>query len=318
AVLEACLVNECITLNDNTGVTKSSRTESENSSSQQPHPTFPQLDSGLAVQHFYQLMIQFLVYTKQWHSCQLVTPQQVQGRQSQNVAGIRSKKKILLDAKKMLVDTTAFDNENDDIGTSYDSDMVSEVYPDMFEIVFAHGIKNHKEPKSSPDTYVVNENNSDITSDILNMDPDRGNEEHDKVNYEKQCAFFAFLINNLKCDVENCNEVNREARQANALLTNQLERYKEKEKHFAKDMAIESAYCKKIKILNDEISYLKSQACQKDNKFSRENEKFDEGKQGLGSENQNDDVHLSLLHKDKELTPCLYNIDEMGKDALKY
>nr|GEW28947.1 hypothetical protein [Tanacetum cinerariifolium] len=146
-----------------------------------------------------------------------VTPQQVQGRQSQNVAGIRSKEKILLgndvDVKKMLVDTTAFDNENDDIGTSYDSDMVSE-------------------------------NNSDITSVILNMDPDRGKEEHDDVNYEKQCAFFAFLINNLKCDVEKCNEVNREAQQANALLTNQLERYKEKEKHFAKDMAIEYAYCK--------------------------------------------------------------------------
>nr|GEW28948.1 NBS-containing resistance-like protein [Tanacetum cinerariifolium] len=81
----------------------------------------------------------------------------------------------------MLVDTTAFDNENDDIGTSYDNDMVSEVHPDMFEIVFAHGIKNHKEPKSSPETYVVIENNSDITSDILNMDPDRGKEEHDDI-----------------------------------------------------------------------------------------------------------------------------------------
>ncbi|GJY89068.1 hypothetical protein Tco_0503696 [Tanacetum coccineum] len=48
-------------------------------------------------------------------------------------------------------------------------------------------------------------------------------------------AFFASLINNLKCDVDKCNEINREAQQPNALLTNELVRYKEKEKHFAKE-----------------------------------------------------------------------------------
>ncbi|GJY49181.1 hypothetical protein Tco_0439137 [Tanacetum coccineum] len=40
------------------------------------------------------------------------------------------------------------------------------------------------------------------------------------------------------------------------------------------------------------------------------------GKQGLGFENQNDDVKPSLLSKAKELAPCLYNIDEMGKGLL--
>ncbi|GJS42447.1 hypothetical protein Tco_0567490 [Tanacetum coccineum] len=40
------------------------------------------------------------------------------------------------------------------------------------------------------------------------------------------------------------------------------------------------------------------------------------GKQGLGFENQNDDVKPSLLNKAKELAPCLYNSDEMGKDLL--
>ncbi|GJU49703.1 hypothetical protein Tco_1219258 [Tanacetum coccineum] len=93
------------------------------------------------------------------------------------------------DAKKMLVDTTAFDIENDDIsGTSYDSDRVSKLHSDMFEIVFSHGIQNHEQSKSSPDTYVVNENNSDIVSDIPNMDPDRGKKEHDDamLKFEKQ------------------------------------------------------------------------------------------------------------------------------------
>ncbi|GKC78704.1 hypothetical protein Tco_1129478 [Tanacetum coccineum] len=171
------------------------------------------------------------------------------------------------------------------------------------------------------------------------MDPDIEKEEHDYVAYEQQRAFFASLINNHKCDVEKCKKVNRETQQANALLTNELERYKEKEKHFAKDKAIESEYCKKIKLLNDEISNLKSQACQKDKTFARENEKFDElrkagqtdqtlrmllpkedhvqtGKQGLGFENKNDVENPGLLNKAKELVLSLYNIEEMGNDLI--
>ncbi|GJZ21570.1 hypothetical protein Tco_0558609 [Tanacetum coccineum] len=303
--LEACFVNEGRALDDNL-VVKETTYDSvtspeqldESSSSQQPHATFPQLDSGLAVPIF--IPIDDLI------ACL---------HKGQNVAGMGSKEKILLvqeqesgqvldvskilgnenksfnyesnnsgndaDAKKILVDTTASDIENDDIGTSYDSDTVSEVHPDMFEIVFAHGIQNHEQPKSSPGTYVVNENNSYITFDIPNMDPDKGKEEHDDVNYEQQRAFFASLTNNLKCDVEKCNKVNSEAHQANALLKNELERYKEKEKHFEKDITIESEYCKKIKLLNDEISYLKSQACKKDKTFAKENGKFDEYVQPL-------------------------------------
>ncbi|GKD35709.1 hypothetical protein Tco_1251218, partial [Tanacetum coccineum] len=202
-----------------------------------------------------------------------VTVQQVQERQGQNVSNSSGND---ADAKKMLVDMIAYNIENDDIGTSYDSDTVSKVHPGMFEIVFAHGIKNHKQSKSSPDTYVVNENNSDITLDIPNMDPDRGKEEHDDVNYEQQRAFFPSLINNLKCDVEKCNKVNSEAQQANALLKNELEKYKEKEIPFANDNTIESEYCKKIKLLNDKISYFKSQACKKFKTFAKENEKYDE------------------------------------------
>ncbi|GKB46841.1 hypothetical protein Tco_0897594 [Tanacetum coccineum] len=122
------------------------------------------------------------------------------------------------DAKNILVEAVAFGIENADIGPSYDSDTVSEVYHDTFKNVFAH-IQNHKQPVSIPHTYVVNENNSDIISDIPNMDPVRDKEEHDYVDDEQQRAFFAFLVKNLKSEVENCTKVNREAQQANALLT---------------------------------------------------------------------------------------------------
>ncbi|GJW61786.1 hypothetical protein Tco_0111121 [Tanacetum coccineum] len=129
---------------------------------------------------------------------------------------------------------------NADIGPLYDTDTVFEVHHDIFENMFVHEIRNHKQHESIQDTYVVNENKSNIISDIPNMDPDRDKEEHDYVDYEQHRAFFASLINNLKCEVEKCNMVNCEAQQANALLTNELERYKEKEKHFAKDKTIES------------------------------------------------------------------------------
>nr|GEV79575.1 hypothetical protein [Tanacetum cinerariifolium] len=92
-----------------------------------------------------------------------------------------------------------------DIGPSYDSDTMTEVpysSNDTFQNVFAHGIQSHEQHESIPDTYEVNENNSNIISDIPNMNPDRNKEEHGDVDYEQQRAFFAFLINNLKCDVE--------------------------------------------------------------------------------------------------------------------
>nr|GEV98182.1 hypothetical protein [Tanacetum cinerariifolium] len=181
------------------------------------------------------------------------------------------------ESRKSDHESTSSRNDVDvDIGPSFDNDTMSEVHHDMFDNVFTHQIQNHEQPEPIPDTYVVNENNSNIISDIPTMDPDRHTEEHDYVDFEQQSDFFTSLINNLKRDVEKCNEVNREAQQVNALLTNKLERYKEKEKHFAKDNTIESEYCKNIKLLNDEISNLKSQACKKDKTFTKENEMYDE------------------------------------------
>ncbi|GJU40824.1 hypothetical protein Tco_1193781 [Tanacetum coccineum] len=222
----------------------------------------------------------------------------------------------------------SFDNESNssgndadaDIRPLYDSDTMSKVHHDMFKNMFVHGIQNHKQPESIPDTYVVNEKNNNIISDIPNMDPDRDKEEHDYVN--------------------------REALKANSFLTKELERYKDKEKHFAKDKTIESEYCKKIKLLNDEISNLKSQAYQNDKTFAMENGKYDEytaqtlhmllpkedsvhtRKQGLGFQNQNDVENPFILNKAKELPPIKDvnlqpNYFEKGivkemKDDLKY
>ncbi|GKC55596.1 hypothetical protein Tco_1083194 [Tanacetum coccineum] len=89
-------------------------------------------------------------------------------------------------AEKILVETVASSIEHADIRLSYDSDTVSEVHHDTFENVFAHRIQNHEQPESIPDTYVGNKNNSDIISDIPNIDPVRDKEEHDSVD-DVQC-----------------------------------------------------------------------------------------------------------------------------------
>ncbi|GJR96509.1 hypothetical protein Tco_0268683 [Tanacetum coccineum] len=153
AALEACLVNEGITLNDNTGVMESSMIESENSSSETPFSRSKDENRSF-------------------------------DKESSSSKG----------------------NDADVVWSTYDSDSVTGGLiqnNDTFENMFAHGIQNHEQPKSIHDTYVVNENNSNIIYDIRNIDSDRDKEEHDYVDYEQQCAFFASLINNLKCDVEN-------------------------------------------------------------------------------------------------------------------
>nr|GEZ80072.1 hypothetical protein [Tanacetum cinerariifolium] len=150
-----------------------------------------------------------------------------------------------------------------DIGSSNDGITVFGVYHNLFKNMFSHGIQNHKQLEYILDTYVVNENNSNIVFDIPNMDLDRNKEEHDYVEYEKHRAFFASLINNLKCDVEKCNETGQTLRM---LLPNE--------------------------------------------------DNVQTGKRSLGFENQNDNVNPSVVNKAKELAPCLYNIDEIGKDEL--
>ncbi|GJY09036.1 hypothetical protein Tco_0377221 [Tanacetum coccineum] len=117
-----------------------------------------------------------------------------------------------VDAERARVDKDVYDKENVVIGPSYDNYTLAELHHsnnDTFENVFALAIQNHEQPKSIPDTYVVNENNSNIISDKPNMDPDRGREEHDDMDNEQECALFVSRVNNLKCEVENCTKVNR-------------------------------------------------------------------------------------------------------------
>ncbi|GJU03730.1 hypothetical protein Tco_1114068 [Tanacetum coccineum] len=86
---------------------------------------------------------------------------------------------------EQLDESSSSGNDADaDIRPSYDSNIVFEVHHDTFENVFAHGIQTHEQPESITDTYVVNDNNSNIIYDIPNMDLNRGKEEHVDVDDE--------------------------------------------------------------------------------------------------------------------------------------
>ncbi|GKD62613.1 hypothetical protein Tco_1300122 [Tanacetum coccineum] len=79
-----------------------------------------------------------------------------------------------VDEEKLLVDTVASDIKNADIEPSYDTDTkVHHSNNDTFKIVFSNEIQSHEQRDSISDTYVVNENNSNIIYDIPDMDSNR-------------------------------------------------------------------------------------------------------------------------------------------------
>ncbi|GJX95003.1 hypothetical protein Tco_0349589 [Tanacetum coccineum] len=102
---------------------------------------------------------------------------------------LRTPFKKFFDSSSDNESSSAGNDPNANIGPSYNSNTVSEVHHDLFENMSVHGIQNHDLPESIPDTYVVNENNSNIMSDIPNMDPDREKAEHDYVDDEQQRAY---------------------------------------------------------------------------------------------------------------------------------
>ncbi|GJX01828.1 hypothetical protein Tco_0185741 [Tanacetum coccineum] len=100
------------------------------------------------------------------------------------------------------------------------------------------------------DTVVSDKKNAAVRP---SYDNDTLTEVHHSNNDTFENVFALEIHNHEQLEVENCTKVNRKAQQANALLAKELERYKEKEKHFANETTNESEYCKQIKLLNEEI-----------------------------------------------------------------
>ncbi|GJV15091.1 hypothetical protein Tco_1360414 [Tanacetum coccineum] len=66
-----------------------------------------------------------------------------------------------------------------------------------FDNVFAHERQHHEQPESINDTYVVDLDDSNIIFEASYIDPNRGEEEHDNVDYEQECALIASSVKKL-------------------------------------------------------------------------------------------------------------------------
>lgn len=131
-----------------------------------------------------------------------------------------------------------WDTEDDHIRPSSDIEILAMVQHshahdnvDIFDNVFAHDQTHPAYPESISDTYVVEQNDSNITFATPDMDPNRGEPTQDGSSYEQDRALFASLINNFKHEIDKCKNDNHEAKQANVFLNKELERFKEMEKH---------------------------------------------------------------------------------------
>nr|GEV90106.1 hypothetical protein [Tanacetum cinerariifolium] len=72
------------------------------------------------------------------------------------------------------------------------------------------------------------------------FDNNKLTEVHHSNNDTFENVFSLGIQNREQLEVENCTKVNHEAQQANAVLKKELERYKKKEKHLAKETINES------------------------------------------------------------------------------
>ena len=166
------------------------------------------------------------------------------------------------DAESTYMKEAVWDTEDDHIRPSSDTEILATVQHsyvhhnvDIFDNMFVHDQTHPAHSESISDTYMVEQNDSNITLATPNMDPNGGEPAQDGSHHEQDRALFASLINNFKHELEKCKNDNREAKQANVFLNNELERFKDMEKRF------ENA-TKRNDELELEISNLKSQAQQ--------------------------------------------------------
>lgn len=132
-----------------------------------------------------------------------------------------------------------WDTEDDHIRHSFDTEILTTVQHSnnydnvvVFDNVFARNQTHPEHSESISDTYVVEQNDSNITFATPDMDPNIGEPAQDGSSYEQDRPLFDSLIDNFKHELEKCKEDNRKAKQMNFLLTKELERFKEMEKGF--------------------------------------------------------------------------------------
>nr|GEW70321.1 hypothetical protein [Tanacetum cinerariifolium] len=103
-----------------------------------------------------------------------------------------------------------------------------------------------------PELHQVQQNDSNVISEVSRVEQERGIVEQHPVTVEETHAHFKLLYNNLAIEVEKVNTVNRKLRETNADLTTELARYKNQEKCFE----IRAKFVRDFKSLVKEVDEL--------------------------------------------------------------
>ena len=97
---------------------------------------------------------------------------------------------------------------------------------DRFENVFDYETQSHGQPEYINDTYVVNQDDRNITPETPHVDLNGGKVEHNNVTHDQECASTALIIKKMKYEVIQCNKLNSELKAKIVSLTRDIECYK--------------------------------------------------------------------------------------------
>nr|GEW85647.1 hypothetical protein [Tanacetum cinerariifolium] len=101
------------------------------------------------------------------------------------------------------------------------------------------------------------ENDSNVISEVSNIEQGGGTVEQHPVNVKETRALYDSLYNNLLIEVEKVNKINHKLRETNADLTTELARYRNQEKCFE---ISQEKYDKLERVQNFKIQFLKEAA----------------------------------------------------------
>nr|GEV91103.1 hypothetical protein [Tanacetum cinerariifolium] len=137
-------------------------------------------------------------------------------------------------------------------GPSYDTLALSEVqiYIDFEYNVFAHLRTHLKQIESIYDTYVLEQNNSNIDLETPNMDLNEGEIDQNESIYEQECALILSLVQPLKVETEKRNTFILKNKKENNVLAKELDRYNGKENivhvNFKSKEVVERGYAESV------------------------------------------------------------------------
>ncbi|GJU45673.1 hypothetical protein Tco_1202939 [Tanacetum coccineum] len=140
-----------------------------------------------------------------------------------------------------------------DINPSYDTEPMFKVPNSADYNVFAVEKQHTKQPEFINDTYVMEKNDSNITSDSSDMSHNVRKVDQHAAKHENERVLLASSIEKLKVDIEANKEIQKDLKKVNTSLIQDLEKYK-----------LDLKYCK-----IDLERYKKIQTNQKDKEAAR-------------------------------------------------